>query len=270
MGARAASFILAPSSTDPNTDDGSQSSAHESQSSPEDEFPGKGRVRIPGHLLSIQAIQDLGYSLTIQVEDDKIIIPKALGMNHVEELINLSEKYQKSLPVVRATHRPFFTWASKADNDRTNISDTTAIRVLSWLRKMVSHGKVSRLCDQTMQFTIEDLIQRYDLFGKKPEESAAEERRILVLKVVVGSDGESADEEPQTMGEFVYYDEVEGGKHVRKVTTESADEDSDEEKQDMPWSISRESPRSERSFPESVRRLLCDTMDHQFVGFSQR
>ncbi|KAL9560830.1 hypothetical protein ACKAV7_015147 [Fusarium commune] len=106
---------------------------------------------------------------------------------------------------------------------------------------------------------MEDLIQRYDLFDKKPKESAAEEKRIPVLKVVVGSDGESADEEPQTMGEFVYDDEVEGWKHVRKVTIESADEGSDEEKQDMPRSISRESPRSERSFPASAPGVSRDT-----------
>ena len=73
------------------------------------EFPKKGKTRMPARLVSKQAIKDLGYvfeeevsllcplmpeHILIPLQGDVIIIQKALGRENIDEVIKLSEDYK--------------------------------------------------------------------------------------------------------------------------------------------------------------------------------
>ncbi|KAH8665906.1 hypothetical protein BGZ60DRAFT_529167 [Tricladium varicosporioides] len=57
------------------------------------EFPKRGKTRIPARLVSKRAIIDLGYPF--EEEGETIIIMKALGRENIDEVIKLSEDYNK-------------------------------------------------------------------------------------------------------------------------------------------------------------------------------
>ncbi|KAK8150176.1 hypothetical protein G3M48_003677 [Beauveria asiatica] len=58
------------------------------------EYPKKGKTRIPTRLVSTKVIIDLGYPYV--EEGNTIIIQKALGQEHIDELLRLSEEYTKT------------------------------------------------------------------------------------------------------------------------------------------------------------------------------
>ncbi|RFU36232.1 hypothetical protein B7463_g1, partial [Scytalidium lignicola] len=58
------------------------------------EFPKRGKTRMPAKLVSKKAIIDLGYPF--EEEGNTIIIQKALGREHIDEVIRLSEVYKSS------------------------------------------------------------------------------------------------------------------------------------------------------------------------------
>ncbi|KAJ3472578.1 hypothetical protein NLG97_g10875 [Lecanicillium saksenae] len=58
------------------------------------EYPKKGKTRIPARLVSTKVIIDLGYPYV--EEGTTIIIQKALGQEHIDELLRLSEEYTKT------------------------------------------------------------------------------------------------------------------------------------------------------------------------------
>jgi len=58
------------------------------------EYPKKGKTRIPSRLVSKRALIDLGYPF---VEDGNVVIvQKALGQQNIDDLLKLSEDYKKS------------------------------------------------------------------------------------------------------------------------------------------------------------------------------
>ncbi|EGX93000.1 hypothetical protein CCM_04372 [Cordyceps militaris CM01] len=62
------------------------------------EYPKKGKTRIPSTLVEKKIIIDLGYPYV--EEGNLIIIQKALGQEHIDELLRLSEEYSKaSVPI---------------------------------------------------------------------------------------------------------------------------------------------------------------------------
>ncbi|OAA79261.1 hypothetical protein LEL_02747 [Akanthomyces lecanii RCEF 1005] len=58
------------------------------------EYPKKGKTRIPARLVSTKIIIDLGYPYV--EEGGTIIVQKALGQEHIDELLRLSEEYTKA------------------------------------------------------------------------------------------------------------------------------------------------------------------------------
>ncbi|KAM3505607.1 hypothetical protein MY11210_007895 [Beauveria gryllotalpidicola] len=58
------------------------------------EYPKKGKTRIPSRLVSTKVIIDLGYPYV--EEGNTIIIQRALGQEHIDELLRLSEEYTKT------------------------------------------------------------------------------------------------------------------------------------------------------------------------------
>ncbi|KAJ6017384.1 hypothetical protein N7451_000763 [Penicillium sp. IBT 35674x] len=65
-----------------------------SQQHDENSFPRKGKTVIPRKVVHVHAILDLGYPF--EEEEDKVIIQKALSKEQIEEVIDLSRKFQKS------------------------------------------------------------------------------------------------------------------------------------------------------------------------------
>ncbi|PHH81384.1 hypothetical protein CDD82_911 [Ophiocordyceps australis] len=59
-----------------------------------DEYPKKGKTRIPARLVSKQAIIDLNYPYII--EGGTIIVQKALSERNIDELLNLSSEYMRA------------------------------------------------------------------------------------------------------------------------------------------------------------------------------
>lgn len=58
------------------------------------EYPKRGKTKIPARLVETRAIIDLEYPFV--VEGNSIIILKALGQDHIDEVLRLSEEYRKS------------------------------------------------------------------------------------------------------------------------------------------------------------------------------
>lgn len=58
------------------------------------EYPKRGKTKIPARLVETRAIIDLEYPFV--VEGNSIIILKALGQDHIDEVLRLSEEYKKS------------------------------------------------------------------------------------------------------------------------------------------------------------------------------
>ncbi|OBT63114.1 hypothetical protein VE03_07460 [Pseudogymnoascus sp. 23342-1-I1] len=56
-------------------------------------FPKRGKTRMPARMVSKRAIIELGYPFL--EEDSTIIIQKALGREHIDEVLQLSEKYRR-------------------------------------------------------------------------------------------------------------------------------------------------------------------------------
>lgn len=72
----------------------SSSSSDTTVVSVRNEFPKKGKTRMPARLVNKRAIADLGYPF--EEEGDTIIILKALGRENIDEVIKLSEDYKVS------------------------------------------------------------------------------------------------------------------------------------------------------------------------------
>ncbi|KFZ04306.1 hypothetical protein V502_10248, partial [Pseudogymnoascus sp. VKM F-4520 (FW-2644)] len=72
------------------------------------QFPKRGKTRMPARMVSKRAIIELGYPF--EEEDTTIIIQKALGREHIDEVLQLSEKYRKEIKtehvdkIVEETH----------------------------------------------------------------------------------------------------------------------------------------------------------------------
>ncbi|KAH6678461.1 hypothetical protein B0J14DRAFT_650680 [Halenospora varia] len=71
----------------------SSSSSSTSFETVRSEFPKRGKTRMPARLVSKRAIIDLGYPF--EEEGETIIIMKALGRENIDEVIKLSEDYNK-------------------------------------------------------------------------------------------------------------------------------------------------------------------------------
>lgn len=72
----------------------SSSSSASSRSTRKSNMPKRGRTRMPAKLVSKRAIIELGYPF--DEEGQVIIIQRALGREHIDEVIQLSEKYKSS------------------------------------------------------------------------------------------------------------------------------------------------------------------------------
>ncbi|TVY37584.1 hypothetical protein LOCC1_G006042 [Lachnellula occidentalis] len=70
----------------------SRSSSNDSYETVKNEFPKRGKTRMPGRLVDKRAIIDLGYPF--EEEGETIIIMKALGRENIDEVIKLSEDYK--------------------------------------------------------------------------------------------------------------------------------------------------------------------------------
>lgn len=57
------------------------------------EYPKKGKTRIPARLVSKRALIDLGYPFV--EEGNVIVVQKALGQTHIDEVLKLSDDYKK-------------------------------------------------------------------------------------------------------------------------------------------------------------------------------
>jgi hypothetical protein len=57
------------------------------------EYPKKGKTRIPARLVNVRALMDLGYPFT--QEGNTIVVQRALGQNNIDDLLKLSEDYNK-------------------------------------------------------------------------------------------------------------------------------------------------------------------------------
>ncbi|KAF7561640.1 hypothetical protein G7046_g2506 [Stylonectria norvegica] len=71
----------------------SSSSSSSGGTTVRDEYPKKGKTRIPEKLVSQKALIDLGYPYV--QEGNTIIVQKALGQDNIDELLKLSEDYKK-------------------------------------------------------------------------------------------------------------------------------------------------------------------------------
>ncbi|RDA93153.1 hypothetical protein CP533_3181 [Ophiocordyceps camponoti-saundersi (nom. inval.)] len=58
------------------------------------EYPKRGKTRIPVRLVSTRALHDLGYRFV--QENNTIIVQQALGQEHIDELLRVSEEYNKA------------------------------------------------------------------------------------------------------------------------------------------------------------------------------
>ncbi|RDA83044.1 hypothetical protein CP532_1454 [Ophiocordyceps camponoti-leonardi (nom. inval.)] len=58
------------------------------------EYPKRGKTRIPVRLVSKRALHDLGYRFV--QENNTIIVQQALGQEHIDELLRVSEEYNKA------------------------------------------------------------------------------------------------------------------------------------------------------------------------------
>ncbi|KAI9747602.1 MAG: hypothetical protein M1835_002029 [Candelina submexicana] len=61
---------------------------------PERQFPRRGKTRMPKRIVSIRAVVELGYPY--EEEHDTIIIQKALGKEHIDEIIRVSKELKES------------------------------------------------------------------------------------------------------------------------------------------------------------------------------
>ena len=61
-----------------------------------EEFPKRGKTKMPRRLVNIQAIIHLGYPY--EEEGETIIIQKALGKEHIDEVIQISREYNEAPP----------------------------------------------------------------------------------------------------------------------------------------------------------------------------
>ncbi|KAI5468180.1 hypothetical protein BGZ63DRAFT_373096 [Mariannaea sp. PMI_226] len=151
-------------------------------------YPGPGNTRIPSHLVSIRAIHDLGYPF--KIEGDAFVLPMALGPQQVAELLEISRKYRDYSPSTESPSagimkRPFFTWTPKIDQEGANVldSDQTAVRVLSWLHKLISDGRIGRLYDLAYLCTMDDLLRRHEYLRQIEEQQPTEEPVLQELPV---------------------------------------------------------------------------------------
>ncbi|KAJ9136678.1 hypothetical protein NKR23_g9579 [Pleurostoma richardsiae] len=83
----------------------SSGSASSEPDESKDEYPKKGKTRIPEKLVSKRALIDLGYPFV--QEGSTIIVLKALGQENIDDLLKLSEDYKKAeVNVVPVTAPP--------------------------------------------------------------------------------------------------------------------------------------------------------------------
>ncbi|KAB5566296.1 hypothetical protein GE09DRAFT_1106235 [Coniochaeta sp. 2T2.1] len=71
----------------------SSSSSDATTTTAKSEYPKKGKTRIPARLVSKRALIDLGYPFT--QEGNTIIVQRALGQDNIDDLLKLSEDYNK-------------------------------------------------------------------------------------------------------------------------------------------------------------------------------
>ncbi|TRX88972.1 hypothetical protein FHL15_010094 [Xylaria flabelliformis] len=65
------------------------------------EYPKKGKTRVPLRLINIRAVVELQYPYVI--EENTVIIQKALGQKNIDDLLRLSEEYKKADAELAAT-----------------------------------------------------------------------------------------------------------------------------------------------------------------------
>lgn len=71
----------------------SSSSSSSGGTTVKNEYPKKGKTRIPARLVSRRALIDLGYPFV--EEGNTIVIQRALGQENIDDLLHLSEEYSK-------------------------------------------------------------------------------------------------------------------------------------------------------------------------------
>ncbi|OAF58787.2 hypothetical protein VC83_06069 [Pseudogymnoascus destructans] len=91
-----------------NSTSSSESSQASTVRTGKSRFPKRGKTRMPARMVSKRAIIELGYPFV--EEDTTIIIQKALGREHIDEVLQLSEKYRREIKtehvdkIVEETH----------------------------------------------------------------------------------------------------------------------------------------------------------------------
>ncbi|KAL2760049.1 hypothetical protein ACRALDRAFT_1067303 [Sodiomyces alcalophilus JCM 7366] len=82
------------STTSRTSSTSSRSSSSSGGTTIRNEYPKKGKTRIPARLVSKRALIELGYPYT--EEGNTVIVLKALGQENIDELLKLSEDFKKS------------------------------------------------------------------------------------------------------------------------------------------------------------------------------
>jgi len=80
----------------------SSSSSDATTTTARSEYPKKGKTRIPARLVSKRALIDLGYPFT--QEGNTIIVQRALGQDNIDDLLKLSEDYNKGKSCIVIFH----------------------------------------------------------------------------------------------------------------------------------------------------------------------
>lgn len=81
------------------------------------EYPKKGKTKIPARLVSRRALIDLGYPYI--EEENTIIVQKALGQENIDELLKLSEEYNRADQEVVITRSRAGTVVGERIEERT-------------------------------------------------------------------------------------------------------------------------------------------------------
>ncbi|KAI1451696.1 hypothetical protein F4805DRAFT_463537 [Annulohypoxylon moriforme] len=162
------------------------------------EYPKRGKTRIPANIVSIRAVIDLGYPFVH--EGDMIVLQRALSRRLIDELLQLSEEYKRAevkmeeptvrferprsdtsqsrsrssgsatrIPESSASPKikllPFFYWKVRSESDGA-VSTNTDVILFEMLSKSDQQLRSDRLYNKIYACTLDDLIHRHTDFIK--------------------------------------------------------------------------------------------------------
>lgn len=99
------------------------------ESSFQSKYPKRGKTRMPAKLVSKRAIIDLGYPF--KEDGEVIVIMKALGREHIDEVIQLSEEYRASERTLNEPQQEFtkiYSIAAPSAQSNLRENDISTIR----------------------------------------------------------------------------------------------------------------------------------------------